>query len=938
MRKNYQYTLILVVMIGWSLQIKAMQQSSSSSSSSTSTTQKAIMPTVQKVTVIEQASNMRRLIMLFDFNFNSSIVPKSDAMSTALATALAQKSAPILVSKQLIYNFYRDISYYQAALDSFLSKDIDYSPPNSDVFGNYFMATGLTAQHKVSQLINQHGKDVAITYIFNKLDQALELLGGNSLIAQQATQSIESNSTQIQPGEWNIYTVDNLFYLLVPKSYVQAILSPNQTPTSATLTDIQTNQPFTRREQKLGLKVDKLTAHSNLNTLSSIQQFFLSVNKLKTSQSHKHFMQNKNEITQLLSKVLISKLDAPQQKESPVFNIYLAGHGRNSKDISDIAIQQKILANLTNEKIKTAEEQDAKSALEDIFENKIKQTITSASGTIASLPVTTHFAQLLDQLNYPYNTNSLTYLSCFAGGSNRQLSVYDIIKNILKIYNYTMTCSSATATTSSINDIRFMPSIAITSSGIPVFSVNIIFPQKLTKFFNELEQQATHKTATQYSTNKQLTGNVKNPAKVTSWSDILNNVIQFKDPETGKINSLSNIPLIRPRNTNKWFSISSSGKKEILELTPTRMTAFENEKTLNADNYATLLLSANHVPITIKMTQLIPIISKSAGNSSHVIKQLDAPTLGIDELAAKVFLPIRDLDDAKLFFIKQLEVKNSGELKNSLKTTGRSVILKNVLFLNNSVNPLKFSTSNPKKKHGIIFKYGNKYYKNIYSTDEIYIDLSFASIGSKSYNQYEDFYLDSIDFTAHGPTSPHWNSPGKVPRSINKFGKKIAEKTKVSKNKKMPKVPRIFNTPSPVKRSRKEYKTGDYATKAKMKRIESKEQTARFANMSKEERAIFAKKIKARHAQRAKKAKRKRTLFATPTKPTSATPTSPSSTSQSFKEHESPFKRPRRKAPKPPSTQLNTSFNDNDQNIIDEQTQFNTSFDNDDQDHGMPDA
>ena len=246
-----------------------------------------------------------------------------------------------------------------------------------------------------------------------------------------------------------------------------------------------------------------------------------------------------------------------------------------------------------------------------------------------------------------------------------------------------------------------------------------------------------------------------------------------------------------------------------------------------------------------------------------------------------------------------------------------------------------------------MFGFGNKYYANLYKNDEKYKDVRFKPLGIRSCNKYEDFYLDKTYFTSYRSASPnwtspskvprYWTSPSKVPRSIEKLSKKITERYKVtatSSTKDLPnplsdlnkKPQNYFNTPSPVKRSRKEYKTGNYEAEAQIKRIQSKEQAARFANMTKEERVIFSQKMKARHARLAKKAKRRRTLFANTT-------ISSSSTNETVKEHESPLKRP-----KPTSTQLNTSFNYDDQNIVDESKQSNTSFDSDDQDHGKNNA
>ncbi|MBT3827507.1 hypothetical protein HOL34_00945 [bacterium] len=904
------YTL-MAILTCTSGQLMAVQKSSSSSSSPIS--QSAYKPTSPKITVIERAPNMRRLIMLFDFDFNLSPFTLPDAMSTSLATALAQKAAPILISKQLLYNFYQDVSRYQKAYDIFKSKTPQHKTgfvSSNSLLRSYFQIMELIAPNNLSRLTRMKNSGATVCRILDTAIETFDIINGGESVYQQASQNIISYKTQMKPESWNIYTVNDLFYLLVPKKYEVDVLFPDQILTNkvadqkiAALSsintrtkDAQTGQLLTRREQKLGMKVDKLTAHSNLKTINDIKQFVLSVDQLKTSQSHQNFMLNKDYITRLLNKVLVSQLDtSPKQKtvkleQSLKFNIHIAGHGTNSKNTPDIEKQQKILASLANKNTTTAKQKNTKAALE----NRIKKTVAKASGTVASLPVTTHFAQLIDQLNYPHNTNSLTYLSCFSGGGNRQLSVYDIVKNVPKTYNYTMACSSATATTSSINRALFVPTLTTANDGKLAFTIKIKFPQNINRYFSALEQQATYNSSSSHSIIKGSKSN-----KIINWPSILNNVIQFKKSTTDSIDDLGNIPLIRPRNTNKWFSISSSGKKEILELTETRMTAFENEGTLNVDKYAALIFNVDYAPIALTMSQCVPIISKSVGSSSHVIKRLHAPTIGIDKLASNVFLPMRNLDAAKLFFVKHLEVENSGKLKNSLGTTGPSVSLKNVLFLNNAPNPFNMNANKVEKLNGIIFGYGDKYYANLYEEDKEYVDKRFICLNKKDTDLYETFYLDSIYPTTHGHTSSQWKSPGKVPRTIERFRKKITEKMKQT-----PEIPKIFNTPSPVKRSREEYEK----QQANRKRL-NKPTIRRKINFS-------------------------------PTKSTSPTATSStlSPTSKTTKVHEDPSKSYRQTAPKPTSAPTNTSFND--QNIIYELEPCNISFDHidDNQDIEMPDV
>ena len=258
------------------------------------------------------------------------------------------------------------------------------------------------------------------------------------------------------------------------------------------------------------------------------------------------------------------------------------------------------------------------------------------------------------------------------------------------------------------------------------------------------------------------------------WAEILNYVLRFKTEEGIAI---PHIPLMRPRNRDKFFPIQS---KEVLYLTDVKIG-----KTTIADKQAVLVTASNYPNSELTFlqegTRPFPgIISLNPLFRSHYIETINAPDWNLlDVLYNDGFLgALPELEEQTIFLIKnlwvkskdiripenkwfplfkrfqmleaeilELEPKDAAKLKKDLANAEEEpIILNNVIIIKNPKDALtkrivkskKFELFPEGNGHALFFIHGGKKYFLLFPFQSLATPRELDAEEARNYEEFFD--------------------------------------------------------------------------------------------------------------------------------------------------------------------------------------------------------
>jgi hypothetical protein len=785
--------------------------------------------------------NMRRLIITLGFSWNAG-GKEHDAMLTEFTTAVAQQAAPILVSTQLIHSFYQQIARHRKitkhlqksmpklkkiispnATDSIsgffeLTKSLldipklqkDQEPDKATRVKNYFIQHLDGWYRYAKSIFVSSKKPVNHQSILEKLKQLFEAKNVKKLTANMARWRIVFEHYRPNPEEWSIYQVTPLFFLMIPHKYKTKVmqqhqLSKRQRLTDSPVSDQRSNNPLSHEELSLGFNLQNLINITKQHDMTDkLEIFFTNIDTDKVNTAYQTFLNGDNQIEKLLDRFFITNKTMSQETifdktinrhiNRNIWNIYLIGHGAPSTTTPNLTTEQQEIQILKTEKLGKRK-------------SKLQKQLLSVEGEIAELPITSHFAKLLDYLNHSINTNFFMYNSCYSGG-NRDIPAYNLKYNKFKTYNYTMACGSPTATTTRWEQ----PNIQLvlqTNNQQTTIVPKIIFAKQFNEFFSKLETEyipSPPKITNEWDSDDDEDNNITN-MRITSWGNILNYVNPFLTTANlsteSALSYLNNIPLIRTANTNHWSFIQNPN---ILSLNFKTIGSLQEKhglkRIVNLKGYRVVVPATPKIPYTLRVDNPVALISFSPGSGSHWIKAVEAENITIHKLMKIVFLPLSDLDDTRLFMVDKLTFQNSLMLESMLANAGISLsdyesdtesdydddeeqeeyapdipilTIHKVSFLNEEQHPYQPTAKN--KYCGLVFKYDDDYFARLYPGGEDFSEDVLQKLTDKQVKDYKKFYSDrKLKITIQ--TSPNTFSPIKkvIQKQRSRRKKIIAKK------------------------------------------------------------------------------------------------------------------------------------------------------------------
>jgi hypothetical protein len=540
-------------------------------------------------------------------------------------------------------------------------------------------------------------------------------------------------------SQWHIYTIDDTWYLFVPRTYQQNMEKKYKTeidsffpPFKRSISfihDVSTKRVLEKEEIAMGLKI-----HNFKKVTRSQWAYFLS--EKSVLEPKKHVSTTSIHREDLSNRLFVTYDDvgnkAVAQAILPYYTIFLAGHGQYMSSSKLLEIALKKTAALQNDigffvqgQITDFPERKQKKIAELMeLEQKIMTMISQSNGLIAGLSMKTYM-QFLDFLNDHISTNMLYYSCCFGGGTQYQLAF--VTRGVGKEYNYTI-MSQVSA------DI-------VSSSAMPYFYV--LWDEKM-EVINEKERATARLALTSEINFVQFFDAVE---KKRSLNTIIKQIAY---------ESKTNIPAIRLPGTS-WFNAARlkdvvyitnvalgttknfdvSGKKAVLLYTPaifSTITMDLNEKNSWENALATAQRQASG--------QLPLFISMAPEQMTHWIWSLQACNCLLTAVVYN-FLKALTTRIFKSFLIDSLCVENNLGIEASTLLgidEDQTITLTNVLIFN--ILMPRYDS-----KQGMLFTWNEEGYIANYITDKGKIicesidpEQKIQKMTTEQFNAYNSLY------------------------------------------------------------------------------------------------------------------------------------------------------------------------------------------------------
>ncbi len=406
-------------------------------------------------------------------------------------------------------------------------------------------------------------------------------------------------------SQWHIYTIDDAWYLFVPRHYQQnmekgynaevAALFPTFKRSIPSAHDALTDRDLEKDEIALGLKLHNFEKIVLLHW----KYFFLAHPVFEFKEGV--LITSKN-IEDLLKRLFVTYDDMQDKTIAsailPHYTIYLDGHGGYASDmdmewlaeaLAESSQLQKDIGFFSQGQMSDfPKEKREKITRLMVLEKEITTMINDSQGIIAGLSMTA-YKQLLDFLNDKISTTMLYYYSCFGGGKHLQLPF--VSRGVDKAYNYTI-MSEVSGDIPGYGAVSFFG-----NAKVQVFYENNEARARLgltseinfSQFFDAVEKKLPLNVLMSSIVHNQKTNIPAVRLPGTSW---------FSAARLKDVAYLTNVAL----STTKKFDVS--GKKAVLLYTPAISSVITlNVTTISQENpLATAQYQAsNQLPLFISM-------------------------------------------------------------------------------------------------------------------------------------------------------------------------------------------------------------------------------------------------------------------------------------------------------------------------------------------------
>lgn len=606
-------------------------------------------------------------------------------MVGALIIALQEKANPILVSTSLWNNFIKRKNFFGSNKRSMGS--------NSDHMWRLYkqVNTALTNMYQSEKVWDEN---VPLEQMYDQLIEVSQnpefcfnkqCMFGD--VYKRTIQNLITYITELNPAEWDVYTVDDFYYLLIPKAWQERI-QLDSADFQDFLQDERTTifKNSTKPEQYISLR--ELITGFKIDSLDKVDDPLREIDE-KIIRNSCATIEDFSSINDLLSKVFVTKKDVHEITYLPSWYIYISGHGVRS-DISplireqwdrvenlertmsvalpdqdyttfrsqlmelaaELAVYEKaslmedfhIQEENTKKRFKKLlmlygiemEETSTKTVakLLELIELKknlndaMDQIIVAGKGLIVGFSLA-QFKNVLQFLNNNINTKFFYYRTCYGGGINLNLAY--LTKGITDVYNYTIVSGALTdASTRGVLPTLIMPPYCRGFSLLPS-DVKVAAGDRVL-----LKVQVHNMSFKKFF--EALIGEAK-------LQDALNYVGRFYQNQT--LITPENIPLIRMAGstefsvvplTRKWTPVgieNISLEPVTVAVTPTLIRSLQQEdKPLVIGSNTAVLLYPQFITIPIRLQGTsIVFVPQDGIRQDTVLQEIDSD-LPLEELIA----------------------------------------------------------------------------------------------------------------------------------------------------------------------------------------------------------------------------------------------------------------------------------------------------------------
>jgi len=629
-----------------------------------------------------------RLMVFVDIQ-ESEFLSNNIPVSLKCTAALYEQAGPVLVSSGVFKTLMYCLRRFKGEIQDMVQK--------ADYYAIYQKIDD-HLQQIFSKIPDKNQENITADIAY-ELKQALsidEFFQNKSMITIPNMEETDQGIAlmQITFDEWDIYSLDDEWFLFIPKEYQRQMeeiyacekFFHDEVLLNAVFYDEQAKRAVTEHEMAIGLKID------SLKKLTELPVIF--VNSL--SEEQKKIMQTKEYMQKLCSRLFVNIDDMPNIHNAdlllPLHNIYLNGHGkylatfpRLDSLLQESRMLQKRIGFFVGKPgaIVKKQQQEEVEQLKKL-EQEIDKMIETADGKIAGLSMFAYTA-FLDFLNTKIFVDVLYYYTCFGGG--KYLYIPFVSRGLDKIYNYTIV-SGVFDDVSGITSRPYFNILLgekkvdiIYKKGVPHPHLGYQTTISFAKFFDAVEHNLALNKLLQY--------------------------ITFNEP--------SNVPAIRLPGT-VWFSAAKLDS--VAYITNTTISTAKTKKFIDVAGKKTILLYAPIIPLTIKISPKknasTPLfVSAITDQQMHWIQSLEAPKYELTSIIDGFFN--EDLLRKRIILIDSLTAYNNFGQKNSdmlgIKQ-GEKVELTKVCLFNGVQSPL-IGLSNWER--GILFMCQGKVYKAVYA-------------------------------------------------------------------------------------------------------------------------------------------------------------------------------------------------------------------------------
>ena len=328
--------------------------------------------TIAAVTIANQ--DCRNIIILLDQEGDMENIGRTNRwfLTTKLQSALNEEAAPILINASLWNNFVeRRLSIQQMS-------QMPDSPEHNALETYNKIGERLTywMEHYKNNDPMQV-KQLALERVNNEF--YLNEMDFHKAVSNELGMALISYLTHFDKNNWEIYSNEKSFYLLVPKKYLQELQKKEL--------EAITSKNLSEKELMLGLKVDHLTVITDIID-DPIRGYLNGINL------EKH-------ISYFLDDFFVTKQELEQQEMPYQWNIIFSGHGGYR------------YREITTDKVTLCVE-----------------------AILADLPPR-EFQSVLEFCEHSISTNCFYYTCCYGAGNHIKI-IYDDNNNPL--YSYTIIC------------------------------------------------------------------------------------------------------------------------------------------------------------------------------------------------------------------------------------------------------------------------------------------------------------------------------------------------------------------------------------------------------------------------------------------------------------------------------------------------------------------